>query len=429
VTDGLEGSGSWWSRTLHRLRRDIWVGPDENFAHLDGLRGFASCIIVFYHCAIFTAFFTPEAVESGRGFWVRVLSNGFWSGIDIFFVLSGFLIGRILISNLVRDGVLYYGAFLLRRSFRIFPAYYFMLTVSLLFVAPLGLPIFHFLYGTEDWNLLFRESWSNYFYLVNYVNPGNEPSIMSWGWSLAVEEHFYLILPPVLWLLFRSSSSAVRLWGLIACVLIPLAGRAFQYLRDPSIELMDGFYYYSHNRFDSIFMGVVISYLYVLHFEDLRRFCLRAGSALAATGLACVAIVWIAGGLHRGGLFVIVFQFFIMGLGTSLLVLNGLFLDNGLTRVLQHPRWYPVARISYGVYLIHPFVLFFLLHFYRQRVPTGDIGGGLLVVLYILVVALSSMLAVVMFEVLELPMLRLGARVSARSRQWQRQRRASQLLR
>ena len=107
---------------------------------------------------------------------MRAVSNGFWSGIDIFFVLSGFLIGRILIADLSRDGVLYYRSFLLRRSFRIFPAYYLIITLSLLAIAPLDLPVFQFLYGTRDWDELFRGSWSTYLYLVNYVNPGNEPS-------------------------------------------------------------------------------------------------------------------------------------------------------------------------------------------------------------------------------------------------------------
>jgi peptidoglycan/LPS O-acetylase OafA/YrhL len=48
------------------VRHDIWDPPEKNLAPLDGLRGFASCIVVFYHCAIFMAFYTPEAVASGR---------------------------------------------------------------------------------------------------------------------------------------------------------------------------------------------------------------------------------------------------------------------------------------------------------------------------------------------------------------------------
>jgi peptidoglycan/LPS O-acetylase OafA/YrhL len=152
-------------------------------------------MVVFYHCTLFMAFHAPQAIESGRGAWVRAISNGFWSGIDIFFVLSGFLIGRILIVNLSRDGVLYYWAFIVRRSFRIFPAYYLVTTLSLFVIAPLDLPVLAYLFRTRDWGELARGSWANYFYLVNYVNPGNEPSVLSWACSLAVEEHFYLILP------------------------------------------------------------------------------------------------------------------------------------------------------------------------------------------------------------------------------------------
>ena len=415
------GAG-WPTRALLRLRRNIWEPPDSNLAPLDGLRGIASCMVVFYHCALFMAFYSPQAIESGRGAWVRAISNGFWSGIDIFFVLSGFLIGRILIVNLSRDGVLYYWAFIVRRSFRIFPAYYLVTTLSLFVIAPLDLPVFAYLFRTRDWGELARGSWANYFYLVNYVNPGNEPSVLSWAWSLAVEEHFYLILPPILWLLFRFRSDAVRIGGLVACVALPFLGRAFQYWSDPTIEMLDGFYYYSHNRFDEIFVGVVIAYFYVMHYEALRRFCERAGSALGLVGLSCVAAVWIFGGLTQKGAFSLVFQLIVMATGTGLVLLNGLFLDNRLTRFFANPRWYPLARISYGTYLVHPFVLFGLIHFYRVWISTADFGVTELILFYVVVMGLSSLVAAALFELLELPMLHWGARLSRASKQRMRQR-------
>ena len=60
-----------------------------------------------------------------------------------------------------------------------------------------------------------------------------------------------------------------------------------------------------------------------------------------------------------------------IALGTSFLVANGLFLDNGTTRLLAHRFWYPCARVSYGIYLTHPYVLFWLLGF-RQPLPAPD---------------------------------------------------------
>jgi peptidoglycan/LPS O-acetylase OafA/YrhL len=399
-----------WSRVVDEL----WTRPPQNFAPLDGLRGFASCIVVFYHCVMFTGFLQAGSLEAAESPWLPRLANGFWTGIDIFFVLSGFLIGRLLIRDLERDGRLYYPSFFIRRGFRIFPAYYFVLTASLLFILPLDIPVFRFLFASSDWREVAGASWSNYLYVVNYVAPGSMPSPMSWAWSLCVEEHFYALLPLVLFLVYRVPGVSLRPTLLALFVLAPLAGRAIQYVADPSLELMRGFYYYSHNRFDELFVGVCIAYLFVTRREVFRRWAERAGSWLWIGGFACAAAVWVFGGLQRGGAFAVVAQFSVMALGTGLLVVNCLFLPNAVTRFFAHPFWYPLARLSYGTYLIHLFVLFALLGL--QVGGGGTRGGWSIVGLYVLTMALSSLLAAVMFLALEAPMLRLGVSLSAGSR-------------
>lgn len=404
-------------RLMTSIRRELFRPAVTNLAALDGLRGFASCIVVFYHCSIFMGYYSRNAADGEQYAWVVRLTNGFWTGIDIFFVLSGFLIGRMLIRDLVYEKRLYLTAFFVRRSFRIFPAYYLVVTISLFIIAPLEIPIFGYLYGTNDWSDLFRSSWANYFYLVNYVRPGNEPSVLSWAWSLCVEEHFYLILPPALWLLFRFNSGRVRLLGLIALVLLPFLGRAIQYSINPSIHLLDGFYYYSHNRFDEIFVGVLIAYFYVVHHDGLRNLCERLGGwILGGLGLAGSGLVWVYGGLHKDGMFVIVFQFIVMAVSTGLIVLNGLFLNNQLTRFFSHPLWYPLARISYGTYLVHPFILFWLLHVFRDYAGSAGFGGEWLIPFFLAVMIISSIVATLMFIVLEAPMLRIGANLGKKYR-------------
>lgn len=74
-----------------------------------------------------------------------------------------------------------------------------------------------------------------------------------------------------------------------------------------------------------------------------------AGSSLAA-------LVWVVGGLQRSGAFVVAFQFFAMAVATGLVMLDLLFVENRLTRFFASARWYPLARISYGVYLVHPII-------------------------------------------------------------------------
>src|SRR5688572_9439319 len=123
-----------------RFRRDLLERPEGNFAALDGMRGFASVIITVYHVALFTARIETRDPAGPTGFEGRLV-NGLWSGIDIFFVLSGFLIGRILVKELAATGQLGYRGFLVRRAFRIFPAYYLVLATvmtTLAFVRPRG---------------------------------------------------------------------------------------------------------------------------------------------------------------------------------------------------------------------------------------------------------------------------------------------------
>jgi peptidoglycan/LPS O-acetylase OafA/YrhL len=93
-----------------------------------------------------------------------------------------------------------------------------------------------------------------------------------------------------------------------------------------------------------------------------------------------------------------------------------------LTRFFANPRWYPLAWISYGTYLVHPFVLFGLIHFYRVWVSTADFGGTELILFYLVVMGLSSLVAAALFELVELPMLHWGARLSRASKQRMRQR-------
>ena len=395
------------------VRDDLWGRPGGNFAALDGMRGFASLIIVFFHCALFIGAFSPDSVARGRFVYLRHFLNGFWSGIDIFFVLSGFLIGRILITDLATDGALSFRSFFLRRAFRIFPAYYLVLTLSILLFSRHPTGPFPYLFGSSDWAVLSPTVWTHYIYVNNYLYPGNVPSVFSWGWSLCVEEHFYALLPPLLWLLFRGPR-----WlppaGLLACVLAPLAGRAVQYANDPDLRLLDGFYYFSHNRFDEIFVGVILAYLYVCHADGLRDLVHRARGTLAWTGALSIGLVWFFGGLNQTGRFAVVFQFFVLALGSGMLLLNGLFLANRATRFFSHPIWYPFARVSYGTYLLHPFVLFGLLAIYARYTPLPEIGTLGVVVLYALVMLLTSVLAAAMFVLWERPMLDVGIAWSRR---------------
>lgn len=152
---------------------------------LDGLRGWAVLAVMFYHFAL------PFAQQSdGRASWaiLRVLLTGSY-GVDMFFVLSGFLITGILLDSRNREG--YFKTFYLRRLVRIFPLYYGVLAVC--FGALFWMPVFNQYVSKQAWLWLYG---ANFTHLAGF----DFTQGFAHFWSLAVEEHFYLVWPViVLW--------------------------------------------------------------------------------------------------------------------------------------------------------------------------------------------------------------------------------------
>ncbi|MEZ5573052.1 MAG: acyltransferase [Halioglobus sp.] len=403
-------------RLARKVRREI-LEPEESNTHaIDGLRGLAIVTVVLFHCALFLGFLTRPGLYEDSQPWIVFLARNGWSGVTIFFVISGFLIGSILIKEIHHEKRLYFASFFIKRSFRIFPAYYLVITISLFLIAPLGLPAFNFMYSTGNWQELFSGSWASYLYVQNYVNPGHEPSILSWGWSLSVEEQFYVLIPPTLLLIFKSTSERVRLFAVVGLVCLPVIARTAHYLADPNLTILKGFYYYSHNRFDEILVGVVIAYFHVVYPAQLRRICGLWGNWLGVAGLIGFIVVWSYGSVFRSNLFTVVFQFLVMALSTGLILLNCLYRPNLLTRFFSHRFWYPVARVSYGIYLIHPFVLFGLMQLFAGHINFTKSSAFGLFLIYLAVLSITWVLSAIMFLMLERPMLVMGAKLAKKSR-------------
>lgn len=416
MTDAPTGSLARLADRLHSyVRKVIFVPPAGQFQALNGLRGFSAFLVVCFHCGIFSGNFPLVTDGKAELNWFHLSINGFWVGLDVFFVLSGFLIGRILMSSLQRTGNVEFWSFFIRRSARIFPAYYLVLTLAIFWYIRLGMGSVKFFMGVGQWEDMLALSWQNYFYVVNYFFATQEPNAMGWAWSLCVEEHFYLILPWLLTATFLWTARGVRPAALITIMLLPFAGRAVQFALNPKIVLLEGFYYRSHNRFDEVLIGVVIAYFYVYHFDRFQSLCQRAGNRIWIVGLLLVGSVWIFGGLQERGLFAVVFQFHLMALGTGFLIVNCLFNRNRFTRFFESSFWYPFARVSYGTYLIHPYVLFWLIEVYKGITP-ATMGVPAFLALFAAVMSLTFLTASAMFLVVEHPLIEWGARLSRRFR-------------
>lgn len=169
---------------------------------LDVMRGVAILLVIGRHLELED----PDGPLGGVSWlWHRIG----WIGVDLFFVLSGFLIGGLLLSELARHGRLDVPRFLVRRGLKLYPPYYVFIG-GLIVLPALKVAV----RGGDAFGRLSHEFfryWPNLPFLQNYV--GQSPAAHTW--SLSVEEHFYLLLPFVLLLL--AAAGRVR-WILHAAV-------------------------------------------------------------------------------------------------------------------------------------------------------------------------------------------------------------------
>src|SRR5277367_5847036 len=184
---GRYGSVVW---RIHRMKENSFRSG-VRIPELDGLRGLAILLVILCH-------YVGESDHKPLGYWPHRVLSAFaigWSGVDLFFVLSGFLIGGILLE--ARGSPNYFRAFYMRRVFRIFPIYYLWILLFAV-LALLGLSGFPFPFEVHRQDLLqipvqlaFLQNMKFNSYEFPYL----------WfvvTWSLAVEEQFYLIAPPLI---------------------------------------------------------------------------------------------------------------------------------------------------------------------------------------------------------------------------------------
>ena len=246
--------------------------------------------------------------------------------------------------------------FYLRRAFRTFPPYYLVLTILALAV-PLTAAQKHHL-------------WLEYTYLTNYGKPLIPGElVMPWGWSLALEEQFYLTVPALFVLLYKFRSDGARIALLGSIWISALIVRLVLYLRHPGwdeVALYNSLYYRTHTRFDTLIAGVALAYVQNRWRGPISRW-LESPFARAVLALPPLAVLWVLMqptmfGWQWFGLVRVVswgtltsLMYFAWTLG----LLNGG--PGWIQRALAAPFFRSIATLGYGVYLVHlPLCEFFV---------------------------------------------------------------------
>ncbi len=324
---------------------------------LDGLRAVAVVLVISDHCCV-------------PGF-----DQGYF-GVDLFFVLSGFLITRLLKDEIDATGRVDLWRFYLRRLLRLTPPLLLFLTAYSL-VAPWLWPQFDILLHMRDAGLAG-------FYLSDYSQAfWHNPKVLIHTWSLAVEEHFYLIWPFAVLLLVRIEPRW-RLVGLFGIYLLASAWRVYEY----ETVGWDATYY----RFDTRIGGLVCGALLAISLQHKGPISERAANAaglFAWAGLVlCLAIgFWDA----PWSLMVMPNLVHMAAFG---LLISASTKTSWVSSILSAPPLVGIGIISYGMYLWHyPAALYF-----RELTPwylTGPI-----------VLSFSVVMATVSYLTIERPLQR-----------------------
>jgi Predicted acyltransferases len=354
---------------------------------LDLLRALAIILVVVYHAGIM-GFALPN----------RIHRFG-WIGVDLFFVLSGYLIGGQLLAPLARGQRINLPRFYLRRVLRIMPAYFAVLAVY--FLLPLWreypeiAPLWKFLVSAQNIGL-------------------HGGTAFSHAWSLAVEDQFYLLLPLLLILLSRS-----RWASMVVPIIILLGGvvlRAFLAWQNPSAQggvSFRGFqtwiYYPTWTRLDPLLFGVVLAAI-----EKVRpKFWERLMSVAIWLWLPGLALISFALYLGEGEVLTVaasIWQFPLIALGMATLLATAVTPRLPLRRVAI-PGAAFVASIAYSAYLIQKLVIHCVAQFCAwHNVPLTSA----LAVLVVEVCVYAA--ATILFFAVERPFLQLRHRLTHQPR-------------
>jgi peptidoglycan/LPS O-acetylase OafA/YrhL len=367
--------------------------PHETAAHgsshvqaLDGIRGMAILLVLFYHLG------NSVGGEFGLPRAFRVATFG-WVGVDLFFVLSGFLITGILYDSKTKPH--FFKNFYMRRALRIFPLYF--TALIFLFLLRTAWPSLG-LYGQAS------DGWL-WVYLANVViavQGYGAFGLMDHFWSLAIEEQFYLLWPLVVFALDRRAAMWVA-FGM--CLVAPLLRVLIAMTTDngPAIYVL------SPTRMDSLAMGALLSLaIRGPDAVDPRRLVRPAVFVAIGAALVLMAIVVLTRNLSPHSWAMETIGLSVVSLmGVSIIVLS---LASPLRRVFEQSvlRWF--GKYSYGLYVWHPILWMIIFHSEWARSLRGSNDAEAMVISIVAAVGLLYVFAMGSWHLMESQFLKLKVR-------------------
>ena len=356
---------------------------------LDGLRGIAILLVLLWH-GVFQ-------VQPNSGIWSRLLSLGSlaWSGVDLFFVLSGFLIGGILLDE--KESPRYFKTFYMRRAYRILPLYGLLLAIQictraqflprwLAQASPDPIPLWSYLSFTQN------------MYMAAIAGFGS--IVMTATWSLAIEEQFYLTAPLLVRRLRRPAFVIVLLAIVVLAPVLRIA--LYRGVRQGGFAS----YVLMPCRADDLCLGILVSLL------------TRNGTLWAAVVRAHSCLYWIAAALAAPLLYfsfqrygpyssvMVTMGYSLLGLFYTCCLLIALTASGRTQSIFCNRLLIQLGTLAYCTYLVHLPLIEFCDRLLRRRFTqpgvTADFTAGALGI------GLSLLIASFSWKYFERPLLRRG---------------------
>ncbi|NUP07120.1 MAG: acyltransferase [Polyangiaceae bacterium] len=360
---------------------------------LDVLRALAIGLVLLRHAP-----FAPS--DAGALHPIASFLHAFgWTGVDLFFVLSGFLVGGLIFAELKSRGALDRRRFLVRRAFKIWPPY----VVYLVFV-------FVALTLTEAGGIrsAVDRMLPNFVHLQNYFG-----RVRRHTWSLAVEEHFYLLLPFVVGALAARGARGVRSVPIIAAVLVvgcTLARVLTRLFVEPFA--LEVHCWPTHLRIDGLFVGVALAYakVFIPHVLEALR---PHSTKLLLLGTASVLPM---GFLPLEGLFVPTIGLTLLYLGYAAILIGVVYapIEGSVARFFRTRVAKSLAAVglySYSIYLWHVDFAQIPVMKLLQRLHLAGPNAGIWLAGTLVMVALSIAAGVAAAKLIERPSLMLRDRL------------------
>lgn len=386
----VSGRGIW--NIISSGVRELRVRPKGQVPALDALRSFAILGVLGVHWAegqYERAGGVPTSIAH-----LPIFSAG-WTGVDLFFVLSGYLIGKQLWRELQRTGTINFTRFVMKRGFRIWPLYFVTMFVV--------------------WLAFGSVSIIDLVFLTNYI-PGKALGIT---WSLSTEEQFYIAVPLLL-LAFRKRIKPIHfLWVFLVIEVLVIVVRHQTILRvlQPGDTINDHRYQLFlpfHTHMEGLLAGLVISLIstFAPHWMPKANEgqVSRIGVVVLFAAFACAIAMRLID--HK------LFAFLELGLIFGALAFWALLDQSWMSAPLRLWFWYPISRLAYGMYLNHFWTTRPANRFavaVSQHLTSSS--GVVFILSLILASAASFAVAAVTFVLVEHPFLILRERFTSRSTQ------------